>query len=171
MGAWEQRRVADAAALLKDLIVQGGRTGVHQTRGSQAGRLGWGIGRIDVILRCIRENPQWGYAIAISRGSDPWWVVSTPKDTIQGKAITDELNIQYDSFLMYLWQIARAESTEFVHWTNIDANAKGTPERKKAQQQRNEHRKRLIAIQLFLQPMKRSREAELDEFINDVLAV
>jgi len=170
-GAWGQRRIADAAALLTWLLAKGGQRGFYCTRSDMAFAMGWDIGRVDTIIRFLREHPELGYAISIRRGPDPWVVVSTPKDTIQGSAITDMSRIAYDSMLIYLWQIGRAVATEFVHAGNMALNSKGTKERKAALKIRNEHRKALVAIQLLLQPHKRPHEAELDTFINEVLSV
>jgi hypothetical protein len=170
VNAWERRRLAEVTALLKWLIAQGATSGVALTREDMANAMGCGVPRIDKLVRYLRENPQFGFAITMRQGSQNLVTVSTPRDAIQGQSILEERQAAYDAVLMHYWQIARAIASEYVHWNNIAAAARGTNEASQAKKTRKEHRKQLVLIQSALQPGKRPEEAELDLFIDEVLA-
>jgi hypothetical protein len=171
VNAWERKRLAEAAALLKWLIAQGATSGAVLTREDMANAMGCGVPRIDKLVRYLRENPQFGFAVTMRRGGRQHIVtVSTPQDAIQGQSILEERRVAYDAVLMHYWQIARSVATEYVHWNNIASAARGTNEAAQAKKTRKEHRKQLVLIQSALQAAKRPEEAELDQFIDEVLA-
>lgn len=166
-GAWEQRRIADAARLLKWLLIQGASQGAEITRKEMATAMGWPVVRVDTIVRWLREHPEMGFAISMQHGV-PWVVVSTPKDQIAGQAVSDEHGIATKNRLDLYWMLTRQLAVEFVHYSNIAAHARGSNEAKQATRRKNEHMKELVLIQGALKPQV-AAEAELWVYIDEVI--